>query len=794
MDDKQVFDVTSPGNILKLIRQRGQRGITLRMLVAAVVEELGIGRSEARTLLRESLRELVRDGRVVEGRGQRFVVAGASELIPGVLRRQPAGFALVREADARAKAIRIDAHHLRGALDGDRVLVQLETARRRARAEGVREGVVVRVVERRLEEVVGRWMADRGRPCLKPLDRRLRFVLVPTASRLAEEPRHGDYVVASVESVSARGLRARGVLLERLGRLGDPGIEELVVLRTHGIPVEFPEAVIEEAERLPEGIGDEVLSGRWDLRDRPAITIDPEDARDFDDAVNASPGKGGDIEVEVHIADVSHFVRAGSELDAAARERGTSVYLPGRCVPMLPERVSSDLCTLAEGEDRLSFTVRFAVARDGSIRRAEASPSVIRSRRRCTYAEVFGWLSSPRQRWPAECAEFADSLELLAEAAERLGRERHRKGSLDFELAEPEILLDPEGRVTAVRPSARNRAHRLIEELMVAANRCVARMLLEADQPALHRVHDRPDPDRVKALRETLAELGLRMEGTDEELPPIELQRVLAAVAGRPEERLVSMLVLRAMARAVYSSDARATTRWRPTPTCTSPRRSGATRTWSCTACCGGCAQTAGRWPGPSGSGSSSSWPGSARAARPPSGGPRRRSGWRCCGRRSTTWRDGWGRASTARSPGSPRPGCSSRSTSSWSTAWSTSRSSSTTSTTSRRSGTGWSASAAGGCGGSATGSGCSWPEPMPGSCGSSWCRSARPGTAEREAGAARASRGAGQATGQAGTATIRSTRRAPHGAGQDRRSTSSGRSSAAELSPIHPYHLSLPP
>ena len=557
MDDKTVFDVTGPGSILKLIRERGQRGITLRMLVAAVVDELGIGRSEARQLLRESLRELARDGRVVEGRGQRFVVAGASELIPGELRRQPPGFAMVREADARAKPIRIDAHHLRGALDGDRVLVQLESARRRARAEGLREGVVVRVVERRLEEVVGRWVADRGRPCLKPVDRRLRFVLVPTASRLPEEPRHGDYLVASVESVSARGQRARGILLERLGRLGDPGIEELVVLRTHGIPVEFAQAALEEAERLPAEIGGEELAGRWDLRDRPAITIDPENARDFDDAVNAAPGKGGDIEVEVHIADVSHFVRKGSELDAEARERGTSVYLPGRCVPMLPERVSSDLCTLAEGEDRLGYTVRIVVARDGSIRRAEASPSVVRSRRRCTYAEVFSWLSSPRQRWPVECGEFADSLELLSEAADRLGRERHRKGSLDFELAEPEILLDPDGRVTAVRPSARNQAHRLIEELMVAANRCVARMLLDADQPALHRVHDRPDPDRVKALRVTLAELGLRMEGTDEDLPPIELQRVLAAVAGRPEERLVSMLVLRAMARAVYSPDAR---------------------------------------------------------------------------------------------------------------------------------------------------------------------------------------------------------------------------------------------
>jgi ribonuclease R len=557
MDDQEVFDFVSPGNVLGLIRERGPRGVTLRMLVARVVDELGVSRSEARQLLRESLRDLVREGRVVEGRGKRYSVAEATDLIPGTLRRQPAGFALVREADPRAKPIRIDPRHLRGALDGDRVLVKLESARRRARAEGVREGVVVRILERHLDEVVGRWMADRGRPCLKPLDRRLRFVLVPTASRLDSEPRHGDYLVASVESVSPRGLRARGVLLERLGRLGDPGLEEAVVLRTHGIPVEFPDQAIAEAEDLPDVIGTAELAGRWDLRDRPAITIDPVDARDFDDAVCAAIGSGSEIEVEVHIADVSHFVRRGTELDDAARDRGTSVYLPGRCVPMLPERVSSGLCTLAEGEDRLTYTVRFSVGRDGAIRSVEAAPAVIRSRRRCTYEEVFLWLETPRQRWPAEIDEFADSLELLAEAAERLGRARHARGSLDFELAEPELLLDPAGRVTAVRPSARNRAHRLIEELMVAANRCVAEMLIGAAQPALHRVHDRPDPDRVKALRQTLAELGYRLGGSDDDLAPAELQRILAEVAGRPEERLVSMLVLRTMARAVYSSDPR---------------------------------------------------------------------------------------------------------------------------------------------------------------------------------------------------------------------------------------------
>jgi len=389
------------------------------------------------------------------------------------------------------------------------------------------------------------------------LDRRLKFSLYPTGSKLDREPRHGDYLVASLDGVSTKGNQARGVLLERLGALGDPGIEELVVLRMFGIADHFPEDVLTAAEALPDKITDQILENRWDLRDQPVITIDPEDARDFDDAVSAAQGDGGDIVVDVHIADVSHFVRPGSALDDEARRRGTSVYLPGRCVPMLPERVSSGLCTLAEDEDRLAFTVRFSVGPDGSIGGVKAGDSVIRSMHRCTYEQVFAWLEKPRDQWPRKTERFADSLELLAVAADRLGRARRRRGSLDFELAEAEIVLDSEGRVAEVRARRRNQAHRLIEELMVTANHCVASMLLEADQPGLHRAHDRPDPDRVGELRETLAELGHNLGGTNDEMPQRELQRVLAAVAGRPEERLVSTMVLRTLARAVYSSESR---------------------------------------------------------------------------------------------------------------------------------------------------------------------------------------------------------------------------------------------
>jgi ribonuclease R len=363
--------------------------------------------------------------------------------------------------------------------------------------------------------------------------------------------------VISLDSVDSRGRKARGVLLERLGHPADPGVVEQAVLRVHGIPVEFPAQALAEAEMLPSEISTQEIGRREDLRQEPAITIDGRTARDFDDAVSARRGEKGAIEVAVHIADVSHYVRPGSSLDKAAKARGTSVYLPGMCVPMLPERLSNDLCSLREAEDRLTWTVWFSVTPDGKLKGRRAAPSVIRSRRRCTYVKVAGWLENPRAKWPAEVEPFAGSLELLAEAATRLGRKRSELGSLDFDLAEPELLLDPEGRVVSIQPAARNRAHRLIEELMVAANRSVAEILMNADQPALYRVHDEPEATRVEELKRVVSDLGLRLKGDPKSMPPEALQALLEAADGRPEERLVDMLVLRTLARALYTPDPR---------------------------------------------------------------------------------------------------------------------------------------------------------------------------------------------------------------------------------------------
>ena len=458
----------NPSVILAAIRKRGPRGLTVQQLVNQVAAESKLGRSEIRHLLRPVLKSLQRDGLVVLGRGKRYFVPEASNLLTGRLRRAAGGRIEVVIEGTREAPVRVPPQAIRGALEGDTVLVRLEKPRKRARTDGVREGVVVRVLERARREVLGRWVVSSGRPHVRPFERKLRFTVVPTGSRVDSEPEEGELVVISIDSVDSRGRNARGVLLERLGHPTDPGVVEKAVLRAHGVPVEFPEDVLAEAEMLPKEISDQEIGRREDLRSEPAITIDGRTARDFDDAVSAKRGSGGSIEVAVHIADVSHYVQPGSSLDAAARLRGTSVYLPGLCVPMLPERLSNDLCSLREAEDRLTWTAWFSVTADGRLKDRRAAPSIIRSRRRCTYLEVAEWLGLPRGEWPAEVEPFADSLELLAEAADRLGQRRREQGSLDFDLAEPELILDPEGRVVSIQPAARNRAHRLIEELMVA--------------------------------------------------------------------------------------------------------------------------------------------------------------------------------------------------------------------------------------------------------------------------------------------------------------------------------------
>jgi ribonuclease R len=536
-------------HVLDEVRAASGNGLTLAQL------ERRLAASWSPEAIRSELAHLLKEaedrGELVRAKG-RLVAVEFTDYYVGELRLTSRGFGIVRQAEPDLPDIVVPPEKLSSALDGDQVLVYRGVRRKRGNLVPEKHGEVVRVLHRRRPTVVGRFVPDSVQPWVDPYARRLnvRVLLDPIPSEL---PRPGEFVEVAVAEVSEQG-SMQGRLIRRLGSPGETGVDEEVVLAELAIPVDFPPDALREAEQLPDGVPGKDLDGRADLRDQPAVTIDGETAKDFDDAVVARDAPRGAIEVWVHIADVSHYVRPKGALDDAARERGTSVYLPGRCVPMLPEKLSNELCSLLPGQDRLAFSVRFTVTREGAVESYRAERTVFRSRRRCTYTEVFEWLENGS--WPADVApEVRRSLELLDVAARRIGARRRARGAIDFDLPEPEILLDPEGFMTGVQATPRNRAHRLIEELMISANECVARMLVWGRQPGLFRVHERPSAGKLAELQVVLAEFGIQLKGNLEELPPRELQRVLAEISDKPGERFLQTLVLRALARAAYAPE-----------------------------------------------------------------------------------------------------------------------------------------------------------------------------------------------------------------------------------------------
>jgi ribonuclease R len=542
---RMIIDELRGGRSVGLTLSQLQR----RLLAGASSEPPG--REELRGLLEEAETR----GEVVRAGKDRWVAVEYSDCYVGTVRMTARGFGVVHLEGVEDEPIVVPPESLDTAMDGDRVLVQRQARRKRGRKVPTRFGDVVRVLQRRRRTLVGRFVEDQPRPWVDPYARRLNFrvLLAPFAG---QRPRDGEFVEVALDELPGPGASAAGRLLRRLGVSGESGVDEEVVLADLAVPVDFSPEVLREAGELPDEIGDVDLVERWDLRAHPAVTVDGETARDFDDAVVAFSAANDAVEVFVHIADVSHYVRPGSALDTAARERGTSVYLPGRAIPMLPEKLSNHLCSLVQGQDRLAFSVRFLVTSSGGVEGYRAERSVFRSRRRCTYTEVFAWLE--RGEWPANLEpDVRASLELLDEAASRLRRRRENRGAIDFDLPEPEILIDPDGFMTGIQAVERNRAHRLIEELMITANECVARMLVWGKRPGLFRIHERPSPAKLAELDAVLREFDVSLRGDLEELPPAELQRVLAEIAGRPEERFLQTLVLRSLARASYDPECR---------------------------------------------------------------------------------------------------------------------------------------------------------------------------------------------------------------------------------------------
>jgi ribonuclease R len=538
--------------ILEKLREKGSRTVSFRDLARKLhVHE----RDE--DALRERLEALERRGEVARVRGEKYSAIEFTNQVAGRITVRPEGFGFVLVKDGPDLYIPRTGMH--GAMDGDTVLAREERSRSRGRAGAPERlsGTVIKVLDRARERVVGRFEKPDGQHAVViPYDPRI-DATVRIADGRTLGARKGEIVEVHLTAFPDARRIAQGVVEERIGFLGEPGVDIEIVLRSHGLPPRFPESVIAEAERFPMRVRTEDLLGRRDFRDRRIVTIDGETAKDFDDAVAVERTASG-FRLGVHIADVSHYVLDGTALDDEARSRGTSVYFPGRVLPMLPEHLSNGLCSLNPGVDRLVLSALIETDRKGRVLSAEFVKGVIKSSERMTYTEVARLLESgpthsDKDRYGPLLEDFRDMAALAAKLRER----REARGSIDFDLPDADVVLDDQGLVVGIVPESRNVAHRLIEEFMLAANEAVAKNLLFAKQPAIYRVHDRPDPDRLVDLREVLEDFGYELKGDLAEIPPSAFQRVLKAIEGKPEERLLSDLLLRAQRKALYSEDCR---------------------------------------------------------------------------------------------------------------------------------------------------------------------------------------------------------------------------------------------
>lgn len=529
--------------ILKFIREQGGSVYFKDLMLA-----FGINKAQ-RSNFKLFVDQLVASGDLIRTKGNGYSLPGSDNLVTGRLSTHPDGYGFVIP-DNGSDDIYIPARYLQGNMHGDLVEARIEYLKR----SGKKEGRIVRTIERGVKRVVGRYRSERGIGTVIPDEQRItRQVVIPRNA--AGEARDGQVVVAELTSWPTERQQAAGRITEILGWPDDPEVEARSIIAKYELPSTFPAEVLAEARAVPQLVPPSDHKGRVDLRGQITVTIDGETARDFDDAVSVRRESGDDIRLWVSIADVSHYVKPDSPLDREAYLRGTSVYFPDRCIPMLPEELSNGICSLNPDVDRLTLTAEMLFDTDGTIKAATFYPAIIRSAARLTYTIVRDILVDRGEEQLAAYRHLVGDLEVMKELALRLMDKRRKRGSIDFDLPEPQIVLDLQGHTEAIVKAERNLAHRLIEEFMLAANEAVAAHIEQRSMPSLYRVHEPPDPAKLADFAEFIFNFGYQLRVTEDGVAPRELQQLLDDAAGKPEERMINEVLLRCMKQARYSHE-----------------------------------------------------------------------------------------------------------------------------------------------------------------------------------------------------------------------------------------------
>ncbi|HUS24165.1 MAG TPA: ribonuclease R [Candidatus Binatia bacterium] len=514
-----------------------------------LVARIGMGPEDSVEALDKRLQAMVRDGQIAQNRRGAYGPVTRMNLITGRVQGHKDGFGFLVRDDATGPDVFLNPRQMKQLMPGDRAAVRIAGRDPRGREEGV----VVEVLERNPMPLVGRYMFQQGIAYVVPDNPRVvHDLLIPPGQDGGAKA--GQMVVAEITTPPDTRTLPVGRVVEVLGDHLAPGMEIEAAIRAHGLPHKWSSAVDREAAALPDRVGDTDTRGRWDFRGVKLVTIDGEDARDFDDAVLAEPHADGGWKLTVAIADVAAYVRPGTALDREAAERGNSVYFPERVIPMLPEALSNGLCSLNPEVDRLCMVCEMHVDADGEIVRSRFLEGVMHSRARLTYNQVFAALEDPQGPTARQWAAVLPQLQALDQVFHALFRARERRGAIDLDSSETKVVFGADRKIERIVPVARNRAHRIIEECMIAANIEAAKFVIRHKLPAPHRVHQQPDVMKVAALHEFLTERGLRLPGGDRPTP-MDYARTLTRARARPDYPLIQSVALRSLMQARYSAD-----------------------------------------------------------------------------------------------------------------------------------------------------------------------------------------------------------------------------------------------